>query len=105
MKNFIFTGWQLFPLIIIIVILMSVEMFAGLIIDDSTKVADNVSCTVKDVGVNSGMIELKLDCDNGKKTTTTYADVVASYMKNPGVLTCALYKNNSVRCNLRSDEG
>lgn len=101
MKNVILMGWQLFLLTIMIAVVVGIQTLTAFVINDSTKVADNVSCNVKDVVIENERVRLKIDC-NGKEITMSNVMVIVSYMKNPGPLTCALYKTDSIVCAPRS---
>jgi hypothetical protein len=64
-------------------------------------VSANVECKVVGSWAPSDQItRFELDC-GGKQEKTTNAYVVASYVRNPGPLTCTLYKSGSPDCNPR----
>ena len=100
MKNLILTRGSLVILVLAVVALVGIQAGIAYIIDDSTKVADGVICDVKDVGVSDNHVQMKLNCSD-REVTTTQTTVIVSYMKNPGPLTCALYKTDNAKCKSR----
>lgn len=71
---------------------------------DGAKVAVNAPCTVQDAIVVDGRrndnVALKLDCQ-GRKMVIEDPKVVASYLKNPGLLICTIYESGKIKCQER----
>ena len=102
MKQFILSKSAFLGFLVIVAVLIGIQALSAYLIDYNTKVADDVICDVKDVGVSDGRVELQLDC-SGQKVTTSSSSVVASYIKNPGLLTCAVYKMENTDCKPRGE--
>lgn len=69
---------------------------AEVLVDNTCKVQDIVT---KDK-TNSNKVILELDCQ-GQKATTHDVEVLVSYFKNPGPLTCTVYESGKAECQPR----
>lgn len=72
---------------------------------DGAEVIVDATCVVEDTIADDHDVTLKLDCQ-GQKIVVRNSKVVVSYLKNPGPLTCTvykstIYKSGKVKCQLR----
>lgn len=102
MRRFILFGGALFVTAFIFGFLAVIQMaiHEDCSQSDGAKVLVDVACVVEDTIVDDHDVALKLDCQ-GQKTVVRDSTVVVSYLKNPGPLTCTVYKSGKAKCQLR----
>ena len=74
------------------------DFFAKGIADEATK--QTMTCEVKGPVKYSSAVALKLDC-GGRDLTLRTTDVVLSYLKKPGPLTCDVSASSRFTCKER----
>lgn len=104
MRKFIVFGGGLVVLAAAALLLASLQYGIHLAIKgDGAKVLVNVNCSVQDTVTDDDNVSLQLDCQ-GRKKVVSDPKVVVSYLKNPGPLTCTIYKSGKVKCQERKPD-
>lgn len=97
MKDFILPVGGLFLVAVIVLVIVGAQAGASFLVRDSTKLVDKVTCVVNAIHPEKNYVRLDLGCRD-KFAYTEDAKTVASYVNNPGLLTCTLYKSGSAIC-------
>lgn len=105
MKRFILHPWGLILVLAMTFVFAFLQEVADYVRKSVTVVTPNISCVVTDSWVPSGAwdnrnIHLALDCQ-GQKMQLENKAVIASYIRNPGPLTCTINKAGDPKCQLR----
>ena len=98
-NEFILPGKSLLIVTALVILVLGVEVALACFIADFTKVAD-VACNLKSVDTEEDPVTLTLDC-GGKEVVTAQSQVVVSYLRNPGPVTCTIYKLGKAVCKPR----
>ena len=97
MRRFVIFGVGIMMIFILSVFLAFIQLLIHNGTKSDPKVAVNVACAVEDTITDNDKVVLKLDCQ-GQKKVTIDPEAVVSYLKNPGPLTCTIYKSGKVNC-------
>lgn len=105
MKRFILEPWKLALVLILTFACVGVQSCVDYGRRSSTVIASKVSCAVTGSWYPTGFwdtnrIHLSLDCQ-GQKMTSVDEKVIASYIRNPGPLTCTINKAGDPKCEPR----
>lgn len=104
MKKLVTFGGGLVLIVILAAVLAGIQYGIHLAIKgDGAKVLVNVSCSAEDTVADDDKVSLQLDC-HGQKAVMRDSKVVVSYLKNPGPLTCDIYKSGKVKCQERKPD-
>ena len=91
-------------LLLALIVFMSLGTLRVVTNGPGPEVLTNATCIVLDTVVTSdNKLVLKLNCP-GKGTTTNDPDVLVSWIKNPGPLTCTLYESGKAECQPRKQK-
>ncbi len=101
MKKFIIPRGPLFVLFVVVMFLSAVQALINKKTkSDGPEVLVNATCAVQGTITTNDKVVLKLDCQ-GQKTIMGDLEVLASYIKNPGPLTCTVYESSKAECQPR----
>jgi len=107
MKNIILPVGALLLFALVTCAIIFVEFLTAEIINNSTKVVENVTCAGKAIGVDKStgqnFVTLKLDCD-GKEASAREPEIIANYVRNPDPLTCTIYKSGRAICEFHDNK-
>ena len=97
MKDFIHPAGGLFLVAVVVLIIVAAQAGASFVAKNNTEMLDKVTCVVNAIHTEGQYVRLDLGCGD-KFAYTDNAKTVASYVNNPGQLTCILYKSGRASC-------
>lgn len=97
-------GWKAVSVWSAILAVVALIQYGGnhIILDHTHKLT--TTCTLVEWNPGSKIVRMKLQCKDGEKGIIYDPDVVVSYLKNPGPLTCKRYETGSLMCEERKKQ-